>query len=167
MSISSIYPLSERFSNLDTAIIACRTAAYENGYGLRLSSKKINRHGLITSRQLVCDRAGIKESQSKGIRRSGTIRCNCKFALWIRSSGDDFIIDVSSSSHNHPPSKSLSGHSSVTCLKKHEKESIIRKSELGMRPRTILAELRQEGSHATVRGVYNCLAKHKRLRLGG
>ena len=42
MSTSSIYPTSDRLLDLEAAIVACRNAAADHGYGLRLSTRKIN-----------------------------------------------------------------------------------------------------------------------------
>ncbi|CAJ2661532.1 unnamed protein product [Trifolium pratense] len=134
MSMFSICPTSDQFLNLEVAILACRNAAAEHGYGLRLSTGKINRQGVASSRQLRIDRAGINESESKGIRHSGSQRSNV--------------------------------HSSVTRITEEEQEIIIRKSELGIRPSAIPPELRQEDSHATAVGVYNCLAKHRKQQFG-
>ncbi|KAI1002880.1 hypothetical protein K3495_g5320 [Podosphaera aphanis] len=158
--------LTDRFSSIESALSACRTIAVENGYGLRLLGKKTNRQGVITSRQVVCDLAGSGESRSKGIKRSSSIRCDCKFALSIRLSGDEYIIDISNPNHNHPPSVSVYSHPSNTRLSETEKKEAIDKSELGIPPRIILAELRSKGCHATSTAVYNCIAKHRKSQLG-
>ena len=121
---------------------------------------------MITSRQVVCDRAGSGESRSKGIRRSGSIRCDYKFALSTRLSGDENIIDISNPNHNHPYYVSAYSHPSNTCLSETEKKEVIDKSELSIPPRIILAELRNKGCHATSTAVYNCIAKHRKLQLG-
>lgn len=167
MSISTIYPISTRFLTLESAIASCRTAAGENGYGLRLSTKKTNKQGVITCRKLRCDRSGNEDSTSNGSRHSGSLRCNCQFVLRIFLSGNEYLIDASYSTHNHAPSISANGHPSVTHITDIEKEKIGRQAKLGTRPRTILAELKQQGSNATARGIYNCLAKHRKLQLGG
>ncbi|KAI1003118.1 hypothetical protein K3495_g5085 [Podosphaera aphanis] len=166
MCIAQNSRFTDRFFSNESALSACRTIAVENGYGLRMLGKKTNRQGVITSRQVVCDRLGSGESRSKGIRRSGSIRCDCEFALSIRLSGDEYIIDISNPNHNHPPSVSAYSHPSNTRLSETEKKEVIDKSELGIPPRIILAELRSKGGHATSTAVYNCIAKHRKFQLG-
>ncbi|KAI1004897.1 hypothetical protein K3495_g3320 [Podosphaera aphanis] len=166
MSIAQNFRLTDRFSSIESALSACRTIAVENGHGLRLLGKKSNRQGVITWRQVVCDRAGSGESRSKGIKRSSSIRSDCKFALSIRLSGDEYIIDISNPNHNHPPSVSAYSHPSNARLSETEKKEVIDKSELGIPPRIILAELRSKGCHATSTAVYNCIAKHRKSQLG-
>ncbi|KAI0996977.1 hypothetical protein K3495_g11206 [Podosphaera aphanis] len=95
-----------------------------------------------------------------------TIRCDCKFALSIRLSGDEYIIDISNPNHNHPPSVSAYSHPSNTRLCESEKKEVIDKLELGIPPRIILAELRSKGCHATSTAAYNCIAKHRKFQLG-
>ncbi|KAI0994138.1 hypothetical protein K3495_g14044 [Podosphaera aphanis] len=166
MSIAQNSRLTDRFSSIESALSACRTIAVENGYGLRLLGKKTDRQGVLTSRRVVCDRVGSWESRSKGIKRSSSIRCDCKFALSIRFSGDKYIIDISNPNHNHSPSVSAYSHPSNMRLSETEKKEVIDKSELGIPPRIILAELRSKGCHATSTAVYNCIAKHRKFQLG-
>ncbi|KAI1001845.1 hypothetical protein K3495_g6360 [Podosphaera aphanis] len=166
MSIAQNSRLTDRFPSIESALSACRTIALENGYRLRLLGKKTNRQGVITSRQVVCDRAGSRESRYKGIRRPGSIRCDCKYALSIRLSGDEYIIDISNPNHNHPPSVSAYSHPSNTRLCETKKKEVIDKLEFGIPPRIILAELRSKGCHATSTAVYNCIAEHRKFQLG-
>lgn len=65
--------------------------------------------------------------------------------------------------YHHPPSLSFNVHPYVWCTTETGKESIFHKSELSIQSRMILVELRQEGSKATIKGVYNCLLKHRKL----
>ncbi|KAI1006594.1 Proliferating cell nuclear antigen [Podosphaera aphanis] len=142
MSIAQNSRLTDHFTSIESALSAFRTIVVENGYGLRLLGKKTNCQGAITSRHVVCDRAGSGESRSKGIRRSGTTRITTTHSV---------------SAYSHP---------STTRLSEAEKKEFIDKSELGIPPRIILAELRNKGCHATSTTVYNCIAKHRKLQLG-
>ena len=79
---------------------------------------------------------------------------------------DEYIIDISNPNHNHTHSVSAYSHPSNMRLSETEKKEVIDKSELGIPPRIILAELRNKGCHATSTAVYNCIAKHRKLQLG-
>lgn len=125
------------------------------------------RHGVTSSCLLRCYHTGSGETRSKGIKNSDSLLWGCQFALRISLSGHIYTVEISSHIHNHPPSRSSNDYPSVRWATETDKENIAHKSELGIQPRTILAELRQEGSKAAIKTVYNCLLKHRSLQLEG
>lgn len=98
-----------------------------------------------------------------------TRRIGCPFRLYgKRILGDKWELQVQNPSHNHTADDSMIGHPAARKLTEEQLQNILQMSEIGSRPRDILAMVRRQYPDSLVssRDIYNARSALRRQKLG-
>jgi len=126
---------------------------------------------------LGCDRGGhYRENQNKkgwvnkGIRKSGSKRCGCPFAIKGQKEAnvDEWKVQVLCGKHNHS-TVHLEAHSYAGRLREDEEKLVCEMYTSGVKPHIILSTVKkQSGSNTTIiRTIYNQRVKLQKKELAG
>jgi len=157
--------LFQDFAELEDLEDWVESTRLENGYIIhRRRSKKNNSGERERNVWLVCDRSGVYKSKAT-VRRTGSKKINCLFQLVaVYTKSSVWNLEVRNGKHNHPPAQHLEGHPFARRLTASEYLLVGKLYEQNMKPRNILAAVREEnpGSVCIKRDIHNVVAKIKR-----
>lgn len=97
-------------------------------------------------------------------------RIGCPFKLYGKRipNSEKWELKVRNPSHNHPADNSMIGHPSARKFTEEQLQNILYMSEVGSKPRDILALIKKEHPNAlfTPRDIYNARSALRRRKLG-
>ncbi|KAF7147655.1 hypothetical protein RHSIM_Rhsim03G0114700 [Rhododendron simsii] len=161
--------LVENFLTREELLDRVRKVALKEGFVTTIKKSKQGCYVIIG-----CDRGGKYRGTSVPLNErkkiSGSRLINCPFELWGKKKGSEcWKVEIKNASHNHEPSKDMSGHPYCRRFSNEEILSIKRMTTAGIPPRQILTSLRQSNPNckAIARTVYNAKANITKVVLAG
>lgn len=162
-------PTEQVFDSRELLIASVREHALLQGYAVTTIRSNTNKNVFLG-----CDRGGIYHDRINALegenrRLTTTRRIGCPFRLYgKRVSEDKWELKVRNPSHNHLADNSMIGHPIARRLTEEQLQSILHLSEIGSRPRDILALIRRQYPNALVssKDIYNARDALRRQKLG-
>lgn len=162
-------PVEEVYDSRQLLIASVRKHALSQGYAITTLRSNTNRN--VT---LGCDRGGTyhdRVNAPEGMKRrlTSTRRIGCPFRIYGKKFSDDkWELQVQNPTHNHTADNSMIGHPAARKLTEEQLQDILHMSEIGSRPRDILAMIRRQYPNALVssRDIYNARSALQRQKLG-
>jgi hypothetical protein len=164
-------------ATIDDLQNAVNTWAKDHGFAVvrkngRNREKRGENKGEYTRYELFCDRNGIPQSRSTGLRRSASRKCSCNWKGYAVRSSEGWLYRNYSEGlhHNHPASSHPSAHPQHRKRNKEVLKTIAKAAgHPGIRARevgSIVADQHPETS-LTDKDIYNTRAILRREELGG
>lgn len=162
-------PVEQVFDSRDLLLTYAREHAISQGYAVTTIRSKADKNIYLG-----CDRGGVyhdRVNAPEGAKRrlTTTRRIDCPFRLYgKRIPGDKWELQVPNPSHNHTADNSMIGHPAARKLTEEQLQNILQMSEIGSRPRDILAMVRRQYPDSLVspRDIYNARSALRRQKLG-
>ena len=163
-------PKEQTFDSRELLIASVRQHALSQGYAIVTTGANANRNV-----SLGCDRGGtyhdrINALEGANRRLTTTRRIGCPFKLYGKKipNSEQWELQVRNPSHNHEAENSMIGHPSARRFTDEQLQNILDLSEVGSKPRDILALIKREYPNALVtpRDIYNTRSALRRQKLG-
>ena len=163
-------PKEEVFDDRELLIASVRQHAVSQGYAIVTTGANANRNV-----SLGCDRGGtyrdrINAIEGENRRLTTTRRIGCPFKLYGKKipNSEKWELKVRNPNHNHEAEISMIGHPSARKFTDEQLQNILNLSEIGSRPRDILALIKREHPDALVisKDIYNARDALRRQKLG-
>ena len=162
-------PTEQVFDSRELLIASVREHALSQGYAVTTIRSNTNKNVFLG-----CDRGGLYHDRINALeganrRLTTTRRIGCPFRLYgKRVLGDKWELKVRNPSHNHIADNTMIGHPIARRLTEEQLQSILHLSEIGSRPRDILALIQRQYPNALVssKDIYNARDALRRQKLG-
>ena len=163
-------PTEQIFDSRELLLASVRQHALSQGYAIITTGANANRNV-----SLGCDRGGkyrdrINAPEGANRRLTTTRRISCPFKLYGKRipNSEKWELKVRNPSHNHQAENSMIGHPSARKFTEQQLQNILHMSEVGSKPRDILALIKREypNTLVTPRDIYNARSALRRQKLG-
>lgn len=163
-------PTEQIFDSRELLIASVRLHALSQGYAIVTTGANANRNV-----SLGCDRGGkyndrVNATEGANRRVTTTRRIGCPFKLYGKRipSSEKWELKVRNPSHNHQADNSMIAHPSARKFTEEQLRNILYMSEVGSKPRDILALIKREHPNTLVtpRDIYNARSALRRRKLG-
>jgi hypothetical protein len=163
-------PTEQIFDSRELLEASMRQHALSQGYAIVTTGANANRNV-----SLGCDRGGkyydrINAPEGANRRITTTRRIGCPFKLYGKRipNSEKWELKVRNPSHNHQANNSMIGHPSARRFTEEQHQNILYMSDVGAKPRDILALIKREHPNTLVtpRDIYNARSALRRQKLG-
>ncbi|RWR74561.1 protein FAR1-RELATED SEQUENCE 2 isoform X2 [Cinnamomum micranthum f. kanehirae] len=157
----------EIFKSREALIKWARDVGRRNGFVIVIKTSTTGRHGKKPRIILGCERSGCYRNNRKNrevntekkMKLTASKKCGCPFSLLGKNLGtnNDWTLHVLCGVHNHPAENFREGHSYAGRLSEEETSLLVDMSKSMVRPKEILATLKQrcDLNVSTIKTIYN------------